>query len=120
MIICLYIFIFLCIFMIGAFFGSFFSLATYRIPKGEDITHTRSYCPNCKHKLSFFDLFPVISYIVRGGKCKYCKQKISPRYILLESLMHAALFREDGGAQATSLHLRCKVISLFAAIENVK
>lgn len=86
MIICLYIFIFLCIFMIGAFFGSFFSLATYRIPKGEDITHTRSYCPNCKHKLSFFDLFPVISYIVRGGKCKYCKQKISPRYILLESL----------------------------------
>ena len=80
--------------MIGAFFGSFFSLATYRIPKGEDITHTRSYCPNCKHKLSFFDLFPVISYIVRGGKCKYCKQKISPRYILLESLngMLVALF----------------------------
>ncbi len=80
------LFILFCIFVIGALFGSFFSLATYRIPRGEDIICTRSYCPNCKHKLSFFDLFPVISYIVRLGKCKYCKCKISPRYILLESL----------------------------------
>lgn len=80
------IFILFCIFIIGALFGSFFSLATYRIPRGEDIICTRSYCPNCKHKLSFFDLFPVISYIFRLGKCKYCKCKISPRYILLESL----------------------------------
>lgn len=80
------IFILFCIFIIGALFGSFFSLATYRIPRGEDIICTRSYCPNCKHKLSFFDLFPVISYIACLGKCRYCKEKISPRYILLESL----------------------------------
>lgn len=80
------IFILFCIFIIGALFGSFFSLATYRIPRGEDIICTRSYCPSCKHKLSFFDLFPVISYVVRLGKCKYCKCRISPRYILLESL----------------------------------
>ena len=86
MIIFLNIFILFCIFIIGALFGSFFSLATYRIPRHEDIIATRSYCPKCKHKLSFFDLFPVISYIVRLGKCKYCKDKISPRYILLESL----------------------------------
>ena len=86
MIIFLNIFILFCIFIIGALFGSFFSLATYRIPRHEDIIATRSYCPNCKHKLSFFDLFPVISYITHLGKCKYCKDKISPRYILLESL----------------------------------
>lgn len=86
MLIFLIIFILFCIFIIGALFGSFFSLATYRIPRGEDITHTRSYCPTCKHKLNFFDLFPVISYIACFGKCRYCKQKISPRYILLESL----------------------------------
>lgn len=86
MIVFLNIFILFCIFIIGALFGSFFSLATYRIPRHEDIIATRSYCPNCKHKLSFFDLFPVISYITHFGKCKYCKDKISPRYILLESL----------------------------------
>lgn len=72
------------IFIIGALFGSFFTLATYRIPRHQDITHTRSYCPNCNHKLGFFDMFPILSYIFLGGKCRYCKQKISPRYLILE------------------------------------
>lgn len=72
------------IFIIGALFGSFFTLATYRIPRHQDITHTRSYCPCCNHKLGFFDMFPILSYIFLGGKCRYCKQKISPRYLILE------------------------------------
>lgn len=72
------------IFLIGITFGSFFTLATYRIPKREDIIHTRSYCPKCKHKLSFWDMIPVFSYIFLKGKCRYCKEKIHPRYILLE------------------------------------
>ncbi len=71
-------------FMIGALFGSFFSLALYRIPLKQDITHKNSYCPVCKHNLGFFDLIPVFSYLFAGGKCKYCKCKISPRYIILE------------------------------------
>lgn len=74
-----------CMFAIGSLFGSFFSLATYRIPRKEDITHSRSYCPNCKHKLGFFDLIPVLSYIFHGAKCKYCGDKISLRYFLLEA-----------------------------------
>lgn len=82
----LQIFIILCMFIIGSLFGSFLSLATYRIPRHEDIVATRSYCPTCKHKLGFFDLIPVLSYIARGGKCKYCKEPISPRYFLLETL----------------------------------
>lgn len=72
------------IFITGAFFGSFYTLATYRIPKKEDILHTRSYCPKCNHKLGFFDMFPIFSYIFLGGKCRYCKEKISPRYLILE------------------------------------
>jgi hypothetical protein len=78
------IFIACCMFVIGSLFGSFFSLATYRLPRKEDIIATRSYCPKCKHRLNFFDLIPVFSYIFRGAKCKYCKDKISPRYFLLE------------------------------------
>ena len=72
------------IFIIGTLFGSFFTLAVYRIPLGKDITHERSFCPNCNHKLGFFDLIPILSYIFLGGKCRYCKQKIRPRYLLLE------------------------------------
>lgn len=68
----------------GTVFGSFFTLAVHRIPKKEDITHERSYCPKCNHKLQFLDLIPVFSYLFLGGKCRYCKEKIRPRYLLLE------------------------------------
>ncbi len=79
------------IFVIGTLFGSFFTLAVYRIPLGKDITHERSFCPNCNHKLGFLDLIPILSYLFLGGKCRYCKQKIRPRYLLLE-LMSGIIF----------------------------
>lgn len=80
------IFLYIIIFIIGAFFGSFYTLAVYRIPKREDILVKHSYCPNCNHKLGFLDLFPIFSYIFLGGKCRYCKEKIRPRYLILEVL----------------------------------
>ena len=72
------------IFAIGTLFGSFFTLAVYRLPLHQDITHERSYCPKCNHKLSFLDMIPVLSYVFLGGKCRYCKNKIRIRYLLLE------------------------------------
>ena len=84
MLIFINIFIAFCMFVIGTLFGSFFSLATYRLPRHQDIVATRSYCTSCKHRLEFFDLIPVLSYLFRRGKCKYCGQKISIRYFLLE------------------------------------
>lgn len=80
------IFFYIIIFIIGIMFGSFYTLAVYRIPKGEDITHKHSYCPNCNHKLGFLDLIPLFSYIFLGAKCRYCKKKIRPRYFILEFL----------------------------------
>ena len=59
------------IYIIGVVLGSFFTLAIHRIPRKQDITHTRSYCPNCNHRLNFLDLIPVLSYIFLGGKCRY-------------------------------------------------
>lgn len=77
--------LFMAIFISGTVFGSFFSLAVYRLPRKEDITHQRSHCTICNHKLSFLDLIPVFSYIFLGGKCRYCKEKIRSRYVLLET-----------------------------------
>lgn len=82
---------YIAIFIIGTVFGSFYTLAVYRIPKRQDITHTHSYCPKCEHKLGFLDLIPVWSYIFLGGKCRYCKEKIRPRYFILE-LMSGIIF----------------------------
>lgn len=76
--------LYILLFCIGTVFGSFFTLAVNRIPIGQDITHERSYCPNCNHKLSFLDMIPIFSYIFLGGKCRYCKQKIRIRYLILE------------------------------------
>lgn len=74
------------IFIMGTVFGSFFTLAVYRIPLGLDITHERSFCPNCNHKLNFKDLIPVLSYIFLKGKCRYCGKKVRIRYLVLEVL----------------------------------
>lgn len=72
------------IYIIGILLGSFFTLATYRLPLKQDITHTRSYCPNCNHRLNFWDLIPVFSFIFLKAKCRYCKNKISARYVIIE------------------------------------
>lgn len=70
----------------GTVFGSFLTLATYRIPLNQDITHEHSYCPSCKHKLGFWDLIPIFSYLFLGAKCRYCKKKIGCRYFIIELL----------------------------------
>ncbi len=80
------IFLSIMIFLMGTVFGSFFTLAVYRIPLKKDITHERSFCPNCNHRLEFLDLIPIVSYLTLGGKCRYCGQKIRIRYLILEVL----------------------------------
>jgi len=80
------IFTYTVLFLIGIFFGSFFTLAVYRIPNGENILYKHSYCPKCNHKLGFLDLIPVFSYLFIRGKCRYCHEKVRIRYFLLEIL----------------------------------
>lgn len=74
------------LFLIGIYFGSFFTLATYRLPKKENITHKHSYCPSCNHKLGVLDLVPIFSYLFLRGKCRYCNKPIGSRYFLFELL----------------------------------
>ena len=107
------------IFIIGTLFGSFYTLAVYRIPRKKDITHTHSFCPNCNHKLGFFELIPVLSYIFLGGKCKNCKQKIRPRYLILEILsgvtflIFAYLFKIDANNLDVSLVIKFSFFALY-------
>ncbi|MBO5478370.1 MAG: prepilin peptidase [Clostridia bacterium] len=79
-------FLLIILFIVGIYFGSFFTLATYRLPKKENIIYKHSYCPNCNHKLGILDLVPIFSYLFLGGKCRYCKNPIGIRYFLFEIL----------------------------------
>ncbi len=71
-------------FIFGLVLGSFINVLIYRIPKEENFISGRSYCPNCKTKLKFYDLIPIISYISLKGKCRYCNENISIKYPLIE------------------------------------
>ena len=74
-------------FILGTCMGSFFTVVGYRLPEGGSIINPkRSYCPKCKHSLSFIELIPILSYIIQGGKCKNCKEKISIFYPIVEFL----------------------------------
>ena len=72
------------LFIIGMFFGSFFDCMANRLSKGESIIKPGSHCENCKHKLSWYELIPVLSYLFQGGRCKECKIKLPLEYILVE------------------------------------
>ncbi|MEA3493615.1 MAG: prepilin peptidase [Candidatus Margulisiibacteriota bacterium] len=71
-------------FIIGTVVGSFLNVCIHRLPREESIVFPPSHCPRCKHKLSFFDLVPIVSYFILRGKCRYCGEKISFRYPLVE------------------------------------
>ena len=75
--------------VLGLLVGSFLNVLIVRIPKGESIAYPASHCISCNHTLAAVDLIPVISYVLLGGKCRYCGCRISPRYMLVELLMGA-------------------------------
>ena len=78
------LYLFLCFFILGTIFGSFYYVVAYRIPKGESIVSPPSHCPKCNHRLGPLELIPIFSFLLQGGKCKSCKCKISIFYPLFE------------------------------------
>jgi len=73
-------------FILGTIFGSFFNVVGLRVPKNKSFSNDRSYCPNCQKKLHWYELIPVISYIIQAGKCRGCGQRIGKLYPLIELL----------------------------------
>ncbi len=74
------------VFLMGTVIGSFLNVLIYRIPKGENFTTKNSHCMSCNHRLYPIDLVPLFSWIFLGGKCRYCKAKISIQYPIVEAI----------------------------------
>lgn len=74
------------VFIFGIMIGSFLNVVIYRIPKGESIVFPASKCQNCGTPLKWYHNIPLFSWIVLGGKCGFCKEKISLQYPVIESL----------------------------------
>lgn len=71
-------------FILGICVGSFSNVLIYRLPRNESINFPASHCPKCSHKLNFYHNVPLFSWLFLGGKCAFCKQKISLVYPLVE------------------------------------
>lgn len=72
--------------LFGLAIGSFLNVLIYRLPKEEEFVKSRSYCPKCQHQLGALELIPVLSFLIQGGKCKSCKEKISIQYPMVEMI----------------------------------
>lgn len=81
---------YICIFFLGAALASFANATIYRMEnkyKYPEIFTQGSHCENCKHSLSWVDLFPVIGFIINKGKCKYCEKKVNIYYPISEFVL---------------------------------
>ncbi|RMG04781.1 MAG: prepilin peptidase [Nitrospirae bacterium] len=74
------------VFLFGLVIGSFLNVCIYRLPRDLSIISPPSSCPSCKNRIRPWDNIPVLSYIILGGKCRYCGERISPRYPFVELL----------------------------------
>lgn len=74
------------IFIFGITIGSFLNVCIYRIPLHQSIVTVSSHCMTCGRKLKWYDMIPVFSWLLLGGKCRSCKSKISLQYPVIELL----------------------------------
>jgi len=74
----------------GLAIGSFLNLVAIRVPKGESVISPPSRCMLCGHRLGAFDLIPVFGYLLLGGRCRYCRGRISLAYPAGELITAAA------------------------------
>ncbi len=85
--------------LLGILIGSFLNVLIYRIPRGEDFIFSRSHCTDCGYVLKWYDLIPILTYIMIGGKCRECKSNISIKYPLIEfinGLMYGFIYYING------------------------
>ncbi len=69
----------------GLCVGSFLNVCIFRIPREESIVTGPSHCMSCGERLKWYELIPVFSFLMQGGRCRHCKAKLSPQYPLIEA-----------------------------------
>jgi len=82
------VYVFLAI--LGLIFGSFYLVVATRLPEEKSIIKPGSHCDNCNHELKWYELIPVISYVIQKGKCRSCGAKIPFLTVIIEIITGAA------------------------------
>jgi leader peptidase (prepilin peptidase)/N-methyltransferase len=101
------------IFALGLVFGSFLNVCIYRLPLGKSVVAPRSSCPHCGNMIPLYDNVPVLSWLILRGRCRHCREPISPRYLaveLLTGLLFLGCYVHFGLTLAT---LKCMVLGFL-------
>jgi leader peptidase (prepilin peptidase)/N-methyltransferase len=72
------------VFLFGLAIGSFLNVVIYRLDDLLSIVSERSHCMKCKKTIPWYDLLPLLSFVLLKGKCRNCSNKISLQYPLVE------------------------------------
>lgn len=86
-------------FWIGSCVSSFLNVVIWRVPRGESVVSPPSHCPKCGASIRWWQNIPIVSYLALRGRCAGCRNPISPRYILIETLggvLFLAVFLRSG------------------------
>lgn len=109
------------VFFFGAIVGSFLNVCIHRIPSGQSIVTPPSHCPSCNENVRPYDNIPIVSWLLLGGKCRFCKGRISIRYPLVElltALLTLFLFRQYGfSVEFATLFLFCVALIIITFID---
>ena len=72
--------------VVGLVWGSFLNVVIYRLPRGKSLVKPPSSCPKCGRRIRWYDNIPVLSYLILRGRCRFCGEKISVIYPVVEAL----------------------------------
>ena len=110
-------------FIIGTVIGSFLNVVALRGLTGESIVFPPSKCPHCHNKLKPWHNIPILSYLFLGGKCAFCKEKISIQYPIVEfltGLLLLATLLKFGPAISTIFIFMALCSLLVMSITDIK
>ena len=108
--------LYIAFFILGSLWGSFSNVCIYRLPNNGNVAKGRSFCPNCKNKIKWFDNIPFFSYLFLKGKCRQCSKPISFQYFIVEllsAISFVVVFHIYGASITTLLLL---ILSIFFII----
>lgn len=109
--------------VLGLSVGSFLNVVIYRVPLGMSLSAPSSHCVRCGYSLRWYDNIPVLSWLLLKGRCRKCREPISPRYPLVELtnaalwLLCTALFLQDGVVYTCLSALVCSALICIFLID---